>query len=204
MSSHAMSPIEIVIHGRHAQVSDRFKNHVNEKLERIAKFAIRVARVDVEVSHEANPRQHDRAYEVELTCHGAGSFIRTEAHAVDKYTALDLAYTRLEERLRRMHERTKAVRHSRPEPELGMTEAAEMIDEFADTFEAVFDGIVYENGPLVVRTKNIQSEPMSIEQAVEAMELVGHDFFLFKNQENGCSSVLYRRRGYDFGLIQLQ
>jgi hypothetical protein len=65
-------------------------------------------------------------------------------------------------------------------------------------------GIVLESGPLVVRTKNIQSEAMTVEQAVEAMELVGHDFFLFNNVDSGKCSVLYRRRGYDFGLIELQ
>jgi ribosomal subunit interface protein len=172
--------------------------------------------IDVEVSHEVNPRQHDRAYEVELTCNGEGTVIRAEAHAADKYTALDLAQARLQERLRRMHDKAKAVEHKRISsgirPELPMSLASDLIKDgqgFADgaSSEVVTDdevGIVLESGPLVVRTKNIQSEAMTVEQAVEAMELVGHDFFLFNNVDTGKCSVLYRRRGYDFGLIELQ
>jgi len=184
----------------------------------MGRFAIPMLHVDVEVSHEVNPRQHDRAYEVELTCNGEGTVIRAEAHAADKYTALDLAHDRLQERLRRMHDKAKAVEHKRIsagiKPELLMPDARDLVlaDQAAMRDAASTDGltaqdeagIVLESGPLVVRTKNIQSEAMTVEQAVEAMELVGHDFFLFNNIDSGKCSVLYRRRGYDFGLIELQ
>jgi hypothetical protein len=73
--------------------------------------------------------------------------------------------------------------------------------EVAD--EPVDPSVVFESGPLVVRTKHIEAARMSVENAVEAMELVGHDFFLFENEETGLPSVIYRRRGYDFGLVQL-
>jgi ribosomal subunit interface protein len=208
-------------------VSERFREYATEKLLHITRFAIPMRHIDVEVSHEVNPRQHDRAYEVELTCNGEGTVIRAEAHAADKYTALDLAQARLQERLRRMHDKAKAVDHKRIsagiKPELPMPKASDLImdgqgsadgfvaddmatdgvdqDDMASENEV---GIVLESGPLVVRTKNIQSEAMTVEQAVEAMELVGHDFFLFNNVGTGKCSVLYRRRGYDFGLIELQ
>lgn len=203
MSNHAhqqgtSTEVETVVHGRHAEMSARFKQHVSDKLGKITRFAIPIHRIDVEVSHEANPRQHDRAYEVELTCHGAGQFLRAEAHAEDKYTALDLAYARLEERLRRMHDRAKSVKHQRIAAPDGFVPVAEAVEE-----EVVDDGILLESGPLVVRTKHIEAHAMTIEEAVEAMERVGHDFFLFKNIANGLSSVIYRRRGYDFGVVQL-
>lgn len=192
-------PLEIVIHGRHSNVSERFREFVTDKVSRIERFSVPVHRIDVEVSHEANPRQHDRAYEVELTCTGSGPFLRAEAHASDKYAALELAYAKLEERFRRMHERRRSVRHQRPQlhdsiaPEVAISEPEDVEDPT----------IVLESGPLVVRTKNIETAVMSVEQAVEAMELIGHDFFLFENESSGLPSVIYRRRGYDFGLVEL-
>lgn len=214
----ASATFAVVVRGRHTNVSERFRAYASEKLLHIGRFAIPMRHVDVEVSHEVNPRQHDRAYEVELTCNGEGTVIRAEAHAADKYTALDLAHDRLQERLRRMHDKAKAVEHKRIsagiKPELLMPDARDFLsdghvslgDDVSMDGVTTQDeaGIVLESGPLVVRTKNIQSEAMTVEEAVEAMELVGHDFFLFNNIESGKCSVLYRRRGYDFGLIELQ
>ena len=217
-SMSAPATFAVVVRGRHTNVSERFREYATEKLLHIGRFAIPMLHIDVEVSHEVNPRQHDRAYEVELTCNGEGTVIRAEAHAADKYTALDLAHDRLQERIRRMHDKAKAVEHKRIsagiKPELLMPDARDLMsdgqvpmdgdratDGVATQEEA---GIVLASGPLVVRTKNIQSEAMTVEQAVEAMELVGHDFFLFNNIDSGKCSVLYRRRGYDFGLIELQ
>ena len=95
------APAEVTIHGRHIEVSQKFREHVLHKIGRIEKFGIHVTRVDVEVTKEPNPRQHDHAFEVELTIAAKGPVIRAEASAPDKFTAFDLAYTRLEERLRR-------------------------------------------------------------------------------------------------------
>lgn len=195
----------IVVRGRHANVSERFRAYATEKMSRLNRFSIPMRHIDVEVSHEANPRQHDRAYEVELTCNGDGSLIRAEAHAADKYTALDLAHQRLQERLRRMHDKARAVQHKRMSerirPELPMPSSE---DHVLAQLEAEDVDVVLESGPLVVRTKHIESAVMTVEQAVEAMELVGHDFFMFTNVATGKCSVLYRRRGYDFGLVEMQ
>ena len=197
MRAHS-EPIEIVVHGRHSGVSEKFKEFVNDKLSQIARFAIPIHRIDVEVSHESNPRQHDRAFEVEITCTGS-PFVRVEAHAVDKFSALDLAYEKLEERLRRIHERSKSVRHDRIHAGDEPTQVT-----IADRYEPAADAsVVFESGPLVVRTKDIDTRPMSVEEAVEEMEMVGHDFYLFENTATGLPSVIYRRRGYDFGLVQL-
>ncbi len=201
--------LSIVVRGRHANVSSRFREHAVEKLSKINRFAMPFRHVDVEVSHEANPRQHDRAYEVELTCNGVGPVLRAEAHASDKYTALDLAYERLQERLRRMHDKAKSIDHRRIHPKQETVES--VVDQEAFTPESddnlvgdnVDGEIVLLSGPLVVRTKQIESLAITVEQAVEAMELVGHDFYLFNNVETQKCSVLYRRRGYDFGLIEL-
>ncbi|MBK9433657.1 MAG: ribosome-associated translation inhibitor RaiA [Micrococcales bacterium] len=102
---------EIVVHGRHVEVSKRFREHVHNKLDRIDKFGIPLRRVDVEVSKEANPRLADRAFEVELTTRANGAVIRAEAAASDKYAALDIAYGRLEQRLRRAADKNRFHRH---------------------------------------------------------------------------------------------
>lgn len=201
---------EIVVHGRHLEVSKRFREHVHSKLERIDKFGIPLRRVDVEVSKEANPRLADRAFEVELTTRANGSVIRAEAAASDKYAALDIAYGRLEQRLRRAADKNRFHRHgqdaTRTPRELGFDNleppAAEAAEE-APAFEDVADDTVWEQGPVVVREKSHATVPMTVEQAVTEMEMVGHDFFLFIDEQSGDPAVVYRRRGFDYGLLRV-
>lgn len=199
---------EIVVHGRHIEVSRRFREHVHNKLERIDKFGIPLRRVDVEVSKESNPRLADRAFEVELTTRANGSVIRAEAAASDKYAALDIAYGRLEQRLRRAADKTRYHRHGAEATrspraagfdnlETPAAEVEEVIDEDLDA------DTVWEHGPLVVREKTHETSPMSVEQAVTAMEMVGHDFFLFIDENTNTPAVVYRRRGFDYGLIRV-
>ncbi|MBU6347042.1 MAG: ribosome-associated translation inhibitor RaiA [Actinomycetales bacterium] len=108
--------VDVVIHGRHFSISEKFKAHVTAKLARTSKFGLPVHRIDVEVSHANNPRQSARAFEVKLTADGIGPFIRAHEFAADQYTAFDLVLERFEEQLRRMHERSKSIKHHRPSP----------------------------------------------------------------------------------------
>lgn len=199
---------EIVVHGRHIEVSRRFREHVHNKLERIDKFGIPLRRVDVEVSKESNPRLADRAFEVELTTRANGSVIRAEAAASDKYAALDIAYGRLEQRLRRAADKTRYHRHgaeaTRSPRATGFDNLEIPAAEVEDVVEEEVDAdTVWEHGPLVVREKTHETSPMSVEQAVTAMEMVGHDFFLFIDQDTDAPAVVYRRRGFDYGLIRV-
>ena len=196
------APVDIVVRGRHIDLSQRFREHVVDKLERIDRFGVALSRVDVEVSKESNPRQADRAFEVELTCVGRGPVIRAEATAADKYAALDLAYGRLEERLRRAGERRHA-KHRRgvlPVGDLGATPTSEASAEADDVEPAG----VYEDGPIVVRDKTHPSMPMTVSEALHSLELVGHDFFLFHDVASDQPTVVYKRRGYDYGLMRLK
>lgn len=222
--------VDIVVRGRHLEVSTRFRDHATDKLSRLDRFGVPLSRIDVEVSKELNPRQSDRAYEVELTCRGRGPVIRAEAAANDKYAALDVAYSRLEERLRRAGERRRFHRHGRAAtasassaaPPLESDEVVgarlSVVDDMprvsgsahtangsapATTGADDVDDVVYAAGPVVVREKTHRAGPMTVEQALHAMELVGHDFFLFMDVDEGCATVVYRRRGFDYGLIRL-
>lgn len=200
------SEVDIVVHGRGVELSTRFRDHVADKLARADRFGIGLTRIDVEVSKEANPRLADRAYQVELTCRGRGPVIRAEASADEKYAALDVAYARLEERLRRAADRKLARRRAVPAG-LGGVAAAEAIAEVeaADAAEEQLADptVVYADGPVVVREKTHSSAPMTVPDALHAMELVGHDFFLFHDVDSGCATVVYKRRGYDYGLLRL-
>ena len=162
-----------------------------------------ITHVDVEVSFEPNPRQADRAYEVELTCRGTGPVIRAEAHAQDKYAATDIALARLEERLRRAADR-KRNRRAEKVVVVPAADIVARVDRAGTADAEPDDGTVWEEGPIVVRLKEHVAQPMTVAQAVESLELVGHDFYLFRDSDSGAPSVVYHRRGYNYGLLRLE
>ncbi len=202
--------MDIVVKSRHCEVSDRFRELAAEKLGRLEKYDHRVIRVDVEVTAERNPRLADRAAKVELTLHSRGPVIRAEAAAGDKMSALDGALVRLESQLRRAADRRR-VHHGNRSP-VSLSEAAAAA---APPPSAESDGddpnvprevgplTVIGDGPVVVREKLFKAAPMTLDQALYEMELVGHDFYLFWDKGSERPSVVYRRRGYDYGVIRL-
>jgi ribosomal subunit interface protein len=213
--------VDIIFKGRHTDVLERFRRHATAKLSKIARLDSKAIRVDVEVSKERNPRQSGRRERVELTISSRGPAIRAEAAAEDRFTALDMAFAKLESRLRRAGDRRKC-RHGAhpaaraadvPEP-AGPADMAHLPaarpgqaaadDEVTVQIEGEFVAVQMEGaGPLVVREKFHGAAPMSIDQALFEMELVGHDFFLFRDKERGNPSVVYRRRGYQYGVLRL-
>ena len=208
--------MDVVVKSRHCSVSDEFRALVEEKLSRLEKLDDRVIRVDVEVSAERNKRQHDQASCVEITLHTKGPVVRAEAAAHDKAAALDLALDKLMAQLRRAADRKRVHRgqHSpqslqaaaaQPLPASGAELNGNQQDALADGDTHVVAGMqVQGDGPLVVREKTHQAQPMALDQAMHEMELVGHDFFLFIDAETRLPSVVYRRHGYDYGVIRLQ
>ena len=277
--------MEITFKGRRTSVPERFRRHAIAKLAKLEKLDHNAIRVDVEVSTERNPRQADRSERVELTVRSRGPAIRAEAAADDRYAALDLAFTKLEGRLRKASERRK-VRHGdltvrstdaltavAPAGTNAMTvDAATLADVAipaipAPDAAAVFKGTpvgrktsgrphskanghrrgetvvplpsmpedddneggfsdrdfagyrdgaeaqeavsgllpiqMEGDGPLVVREKFHASHSMTIDQALFEMELVGHAFFAYHDSDCGAFSVVYRRCGYDYGVIRL-
>jgi ribosomal subunit interface protein len=204
--------VDVVVKGRHCEVSDRFRQHVEEKLARVEKLDHRVIRVDVEVSKERNPRMADRAVRVELTMISRGPVVRAEAAAEDKMAALDLAIDRLQARMRKAADRRRIHHGSRTPVSVAEATAAngtaptqveEPEEDLADEHK-VGPLTVVGDGPLVVREKTHRAAPMTLDQALYEMELVGHDFFLFMDKETDLASVVYRRRGYDYGVIRLE
>lgn len=225
--------MDIVFKGRHTDVLDKFRTHATGKLAKIEKLDHKAIRVDVEVTAERNPRQSDRKERVELTITTRGPAIRAEAAAEDRFSALDLALAKLESRLRRACDRRKdryAAAAPPPgspavlEPDDGLLaepaglaaavppsrrapDAAPDVTAPDAAAPAVTESIIaiemQGDGPLVVREKTHVAGPMTIDQALFEMELIGHDFFLFTDTAAGLPSVVYRRRGYQYGVIRL-
>ena len=200
--------MEVVVTARNCEVSDRYRNHVIEKLSRLEKHDHRIMRVHVEVGMEPNPRQQKGAVRVELTAYSRGPVIRAEACAEDKMAALDVALDKMAAQMRRAADRRRVHRGRHAPVSVGQALAdAPLATEAEDTDEVVTRQIgpitVTGEGPLVVREKVHAANPMTLDQALYEMELVGHDFFLFVDKESERPSVVYRRRGYDYGVIAL-
>ncbi len=206
--------MDIVVKGRNVEVPDHFRARVSEKLSPCERLDSRVFRLDVELAHEKNPRQSAHCQRVEITCYSKGPVIRAEARAADFYAALDTATLKLEARLRKAHDRRR-VHHGRHTP----ASVAEATAGLATDLEVPINGhdaeaahesvAVLDPAPrddtelLIVRDKTHRAEPMATADALHEMELVGHDFFLFCDSETGLPSVVYRRHGYDYGVLRL-
>ena len=207
--------MEVVVTGRHCEIKEGFRAHVAEKLAKLEKHDHRIMRVHVEVDCEPNPRQHDRAVHVELTAFSKGPVIRAEAAADDKMGALDLALDKMATQMRKAADRKRIHRGGKRPISVGQATAALPLED-DPTFEVGEDAgertedryvgpiAVTGDGPLVVREKTHPATPMTLDQALYEMELVGHDFFLFVDKESEQPSVVYRRRGYDYGVIRLE
>jgi ribosomal subunit interface protein len=201
--------MDVVVTGRHCELSDRFRSHVTEKLSRLEKHDHRIIRVQVEVEQERNPRQSDRAVRLELTAFSKGPVIRAEASAEDKMGALDLALDKMQAQMRRAADRRRVHRGRHTPVSVGeaLAGSGDLADEGTDESSVIERKVgpitVTGDGPLVVREKSHHATPMTLDQALYEMELVGHDFYLFVDKENDRPAVVYRRRGYDYGVISL-
>jgi ribosomal subunit interface protein len=203
--------MEIVVRGRNVVVPDHYRQHVSDKLGKLERYDHKIIRTDVELQHEKNPRQNGSCQHVEITCRTRGPVIRSEACADDFYKALELATDRLERRLRQAADRRR-VHYGKRTPRsvaqaTGALPAAVPADSDADAgaaADAAADTDDDHDRPgRVVREKEHPAKPMSVDQALFEMELVGHDFYLFSDADSGKPCVVYRRHAYDYGLIRL-
>lgn len=221
--------MEIVVKGRKAEVTDRFRKHAVDKLSRIERYDHKVISLDVELSKERNPRLSERCDRVELTMRSRGPVVRAEACAPDFYAALDAAAHKLEAQLRKAadrrheHHRRGPLSVGAASAELAEIDGFDYVPRPAGSVEvaagapagrtASANGSdkhmvgsleVEGDGPLVVREKTHAARPMGLDQALYEMELVGHDFYLFVDSDSKLPSVVYRRRGYDYGVIRVE
>jgi ribosomal subunit interface protein len=223
------SRVDVVVKGRNVEVPDHYRVHVAEKLQKVERFDQKIIEVSVELLHERNPRQSDNCQRVEITCVSRGPVVRAEACASDFYAALDKAIEKLNARLRRASDRRRVHRGRRApvsvaaatagltgveDAFLNLGRAGRSSVALADRASA-HDHSEWDLGPdeaaqvddqpwHIARNKEHLGEPMTIDDALFQMELVGHDFYLFLDKDSGRPSVVYRRRkGYDYGVISI-
>ncbi|MDP5227217.1 MULTISPECIES: ribosome-associated translation inhibitor RaiA [Arthrobacter] len=200
--------MEFMISGRNVTVSDRFREYATEKLSKLEALGDKVQRIDTKVAKKAHSRAADNELTVEVTVVGRGPVIRAEAVSGDKFAAFDLAYAKLQERLRRAKDRRK-VHHGRHTPK-AVHEATAALNGAASA-EAVAASSPYEiandipagDSPVLIRRKVFPAATMTVDEAVDNMELVGHAFYLFVDKETEQHSVVYRRTGWTYGVITL-
>ena len=207
--------MDVNIRGRNVGITDRFQEYVHSKSDKVQGLSAKAQSFEVRVSRvsDRSPQNGDH---VELTLVGAGPVIRAESEGNDKYSAFDIAYGRLLERIRRSHDK-KFARRGRRRVSAGEAAArdfdvVDVTPADLELIEAVETGSVpvvtgeeseQDYSPIVIRSKEFTAEHMSVEEAVDRMELVGHDFFLFIERDTGRPSVVYRRKGWDYGVIGL-
>ncbi|WP_408611339.1 ribosome hibernation-promoting factor, HPF/YfiA family [Lolliginicoccus lacisalsi] len=216
----------MVVKGRNVEVPDHFRIHIEEKLGRLERFHHDVYLYDVELQHEKNRRQAKHCQRIEITARVKGPVIRAEASAENFYAALEIAVDKLESRFRRTRDRRKVHHGTRTPISVAEATAAMVNESLLEPGSPSLNGHARENsatedmvtaaesvpdeameeypGPgHIVRTKVHSSKPMTVDEALYEMELVGHDFYLFHDVDSDSPSVVYRRHAFDYGLIRL-
>ena len=197
---------DFVVKGRNVEIPDHFRIYVSEKLARLERFDRTIYLFDVELDHEKNRRQRKNCQHVEITARGRGPVIRGEACADSFYAAFEAAVCKLENRLRRGKDRRKIHYGDKTPVSVAEATAAAAFAQppTSSGEESAADLALDDHEPgRVVRTKEHPATPMTVDDALYEMELVGHDFFLFHDKETDKASVVYRRHAYDYGLIRL-
>jgi ribosomal subunit interface protein len=212
--------VEITVTGRNLGVTDRFREYAIEKAEKIDHLAEKAIAFEIKVSRHHETRGSSGEDRVELMLVGPGPLVRAESDGSDKYVAFDLAIAKLVERIRQAKDRKKVHRGNHRPVSLHEASAAgfsvvditparpEVIEKVA-TWSIPVQTDEVEQGeadytPVVIRRKVFPSSHMTVEDALDHMELVGHDFFLFVDSETDRPSVVYRRKGWDYGVIALE
>ena len=206
---------QVTITGRNVEVPEHFQERVNGKLAKIEKLDPTLKSFHVELKHEKNPRREAEAERIQITATGSGHLARAEAKEENFYAALETAVDKLERSLRKVKARRNIAMSGHRAPKGTGVLAAEMeaeakaeqeraareagkydVDPYADQVEDVVPG-------QIVRSKVHSNAPRSVDDALREMELVGHDFYLFINEETNRPAVVYRRHAFDYGLIEL-
>jgi putative sigma-54 modulation protein len=189
--------MDIVVVGKHGVVDARLRALTIEKVERVNKFASDVRRIEVDYTQTPTKRAED-SHTCEILVHVRQHLVKGTAPATEYVIALDRALDKVEQQMRRLHERRVGRRNG--------TRARDGAHAVADT--VVADGAASladaddDASRTVVKTKQFSVKPMDIEEAMLQMEMLGHDFFLFTNAASGVASVVYRRRDGRLGLIE--
>ncbi|BCX02833.1 MAG: ribosomal subunit interface protein [Candidatus Roseilinea sp.] len=188
--------MQVSVQGHNMNVSQRLDKYVRNKTERLQRYLPGVEDVRVEFTRQST--KSDVPKSVELTVRRRGTLLRVEEQDPDPFKAFDFALEKMYQRIARYkgrridRKRSGAAALTTEDEELLMAEALPIEEEVPPAAPP----------PKLVRVKTFQIVPMSVEEAIEQMELLGHDFFVFVHSDDGRVKVVYRRKGGDYGLLQ--
>jgi ribosomal subunit interface protein len=195
--------LEINITGRNLGITDRFRDYATEKAEKVEHLADKALALEVKLCRHHSATGSPGDDRVELTLIGPGPIVRAESAASDKYAAFDLALAKLMERVRRAKDRKKVHRGKHRPVSLRAVDAVKARVEEPEPSAYSEDDDYTEYTPVVIREKVFPAAPMTVDDALYYMELVGHDFYLFIDADSMRPSVVYRRKGWEYGVIGL-
>ena len=209
--------MELKISARNLTISERFREYATDRAGKVSQLAQRSEELNIKVTRHEHSRGATED-QVELTVYGPGHVLRAEARASDKFAAFDLAFGKLLERLRRHNDKQHDHRaNGTNQRNMGLSELAagdfaaidlqpvdyQVLTGEVTELEPEASGPDMGDSPVIIRRKEFEAEPMSAEEALDRMELVGHDFYLFRDADSGKPSVVYRRKGWNYGVITL-
>ena len=183
--------MEFIVKSRSGKVTERQQDYIREKIGKLERYLDRISKVTVEVSEEQR-RSEGYMHRAQVTLVGDhGILLRAEQHAPDLYSAIDTVHDNLQRQIQRYkdkHWRRGKLRRQGGEIVEATLESNGVVD-------------IDDQRPRIVRTKEFQVKPMYSDEAVEQMELLGHDFFVFRDAGTSQINVLYRREDGNYGLI---
>ena len=189
--------MQVAVTNRGTDLTDEARAVAVEKIGRLDRFLEGMQRAEVRLSREHNPSIAEKEV-CEVTIEGNGHVVRCRASAADIPTAVDRAVDKLEHQLARLKSRLRRRPSHARRPTNGIPATAVLDDEDHSMAD---DAYVTRAGELVVKRKSFALQPISVDDAVLQLELIGHSFYLFTNAETGRAAVLYRRVDGSLGLI---
>jgi putative sigma-54 modulation protein len=187
--------MKLVIHGKNIEITDAIREYVHQKIEKaVNHFQNLTTEVDVHLSVARNPRINPKQ-SAEVTIYANGTVIRAEESSENLYASVDLVADKIARQLRKYKERLQDKKtQTQPKTSLETPEQPVVDDLIGDrTAELPSE---------VVRTKYFAMPPMTIEEALEQLQLVDHDFYMFRNAETGEINVIYERNHGGYGVLQ--
>jgi putative sigma-54 modulation protein len=191
--------MQLIVQGRHVEVTDWIREYVEKKVGKLERYLPQVAEARVELAHNATRSAQDR-YTVQITAWANGNILRAEESTGDIFAAIDATSDKMYRQIRRFKGRRF---HSKRRAAANASAEAEMASMILDAEEAR-EGTDEETEELgnIVRRKEFILEPMSEEDATAQLELLGHDFFVYYDLDVRAINVIYRRRDGQLGLLQ--
>jgi len=192
--------MKLVIQGKNIEITDSIRNYVRQKIEKaVQHFQTMTTEVDVHLSVARNPRISPKQT-AEVTIYMNGAVVRAEESSENLYASIDLVADKITRQLKKYKEKRKTHTPIKAAAALG-EEVLETVPDVSDVSE-VLNKKTPELPAEVVRTKYFAMPPMTAEQALEQLELVGHDFYVFRNSETNEINVIYERNHGGYGVIQ--